>query len=301
MRKESRSCPTVTSRRFPLAGLLIAGAVGCGAAESDPDEAWLETIASPDDAGQSDGAVAPLDGGLDGGSAWNPPDASADAAIAHPEVAYFASVTAYGTGCPAGTTNTSISPDGKTLRLEYAAFEVDIAKQTPEPQISKNCELTIQMHSPKGLSFGVKSFAYHGYAFLEEGVQASQWARYYFQGNPVPPSNSNRVVLTGPYDSDFVFRDVFGTAGTVWSPCGTDRVLNVDTRLQVKNSLPKRTGYVSLSHLAVVELAWRSCNGAPQPPPLIPSVVGSGSTRGTEPGRLSRRSSAASIGGEKSL
>jgi hypothetical protein len=203
--------------------------------------------------------------------------ATQPATIPSPEGSYFASVVANGTGCPAGTTNTSISADGQVFTITFSAYEVKINETVPDPQITKNCQLAIKLHSPNGLSYSVNSFFYSGYAYLDQGVQASQWARYYFQGNPVPPTNSNRVTLTGPVDKDFIFKDEVKTEDTVWSACGTDRDLNIYTQLQVKNSTPKRSGSANLTAIdgstkLELRLSWKGCNGAPVAPPIVPDA-----------------------------
>ena len=264
---------SVSSCVTPVATtLLMLGAVGCDSGETDRDQHVLESVAFPQDAGEADAAeVTLLDGGLDGGldgdSAPSRPDASADGVLPDPAGAYYASVRANGTGCPAGTTSTAISSDGKKFRVEFSAYYVELTSMPEEPQVTKNCSLSFKFHRPNGFSFAVKSFAYQGYAFLEQGVQASHWARYYFAGSPVPPTNSNRVVVTGPYDDDFVFRDEVETSDMVWSPCGTARDLNVYTVLQLRNSKPRRAGYATVQYAADLELAWRGCNGAPLPAP----------------------------------
>jgi hypothetical protein len=201
----------------------------------------------------------------------------APVSIPSPEGSYFADVIANGTGCPAGSWVTSISPDGQVFTTTFSSYEVQINDQVPDLTITRNCQISITLHSPGGLSYGVQSFFYSGYAFLEQGVTATQSARYYFQGNPVPSSNTNRVVLTGPYDQDFVFKDEVKTADTVWSPCGADRLLNIVTSLQVRNSSPKRSGYANLAALdgstkLELRLAWKACGDAGVPKPILPDA-----------------------------
>ena len=43
--------------------------------------------------------------------------------VPNPSGAYFASVTANGTGCPAGTWDAAISPDGKAFTVTFASYE----------------------------------------------------------------------------------------------------------------------------------------------------------------------------------
>ena len=71
-------------------------------------------------------------------------------------------------------------------------------------------------------------------------MRASQTAKYYFQGNPLP-ATEKRSDMGGPYDSSYVFTDNVGIADQVWSPCGAQRTLNAQTRITVQNN-PQRTG-----------------------------------------------------------
>ncbi|MET0343626.1 MAG: DUF4360 domain-containing protein [Polyangiales bacterium] len=265
-------------RYITSCGLLIALSAGCAGDDAESERDVLADLDNASgvvtidggtlDAGEvsvdggdvTDGGVTPLDGGLDGGT---------DAGL--PNGAYFASVVANGTGCPAGTWITSISPDGQRFATTFTAFEVAIHSGSEDLAITKNCVIAIALHSPAGLTFSVKSARFDGYAFLEQGVTATFRARYWFQGSPIPNANSNRTTLVGPYDSDFIFKDDVRTQDAVWSPCGTERDLNVNATLQIQNSSPKRSGYAMIGsdgYSFSLELAWRSCT-----PPKAPPVV----------------------------
>jgi len=178
-----------------------------------------------------------------------------------PSGAYFAEVTANGTGCPPGTWKTELAADGKTFTTTFSAYETEV---TPWRTVSvKDCQLAIKLHSPQGLSYSVESFYYAGFAYLEEGINGRQTARYYFQGDPSNGSEAT-TTLVGPYDDAYLFEDTAHVTDTVWSPCGTERDLNITTRLRLLNSNPRRTGYMNLSAVdgaakLVVRLSWRTC------------------------------------------
>jgi hypothetical protein len=189
---------------------------------------------------------------------------SAPVTVPNPEGSYFASVVANGSGCPAGSWDVDISPDGQVFTATFSQYEVNITPQVPDATLARDCTLAIQLHSPQGLSYAITSFYYSGYAFLEQGVTARQSARYWFQGNPLPPTNSNRVDIVGPADRSFLFQDSIETKDQVYSACGTQRDLNVNTRLQVINSSPKRNGYANIASIdGKTELkfgiTWRKC------------------------------------------
>ena len=82
--------------------------------------------------------------------------------LPNPEGVYFAEVNANGTGCPAGTWETSLSPDGETFTTTFSAYEaiVDESKSIAV----KDCLLAIKLHSPQGLSYSVSQFHYSGYS-----------------------------------------------------------------------------------------------------------------------------------------
>jgi hypothetical protein len=187
--------------------------------------------------------------------------------VPNPSGAYFASVTANGTGCLPGTWEAAISPDGKAFTVTFSAYEAVVE---PGQAFSiKDCNIGIDLRSPQGLSYSVGSFYYQGYTLLDQpGMSVSQSAKYYFQGNPLP-ARENRSDLQGPYDNSYVFSDDIGIVDLVWSPCGATRRLNALTRLQVRNNSSKSgSGYTNTSAVdATVDtkfrfvfgLNWRTC------------------------------------------
>jgi hypothetical protein len=199
--------------------------------------------------------------------------------VPNPSGAYFASVSANGTGCPAGTWDAGISPDGKAFTVTFSSYEATV---NPGEAIAvKDCTLAIDLRTPEGFSFSVSSFHYQGYAILDQpGVTARQTAKYYFMGNPVP-AQEQRSDMSGPYNDSYVFSDDIGVADLVWSPCGASRTLEAQTRLVVQNN-PAKSGSAYLNTSSVdgevktvfrFGLSWRQC-GVNPPPPC--GVLGSG-------------------------
>jgi len=186
-----------------------------------------------------------------------------DLTVPNPEGSYFAKVSANGSGCPRGTWDAAISPDGQTFTLRFSQYETSL---DPGKALAvKDCQLAIKLHSPQGLSYSVGQFYYSGYAFLDSpGMTASQTAKYYFQGNPIA-SAENRSDMRGPMDKEYVFDDKIAVTDLVWSKCGVDRNLNVATRVMAKNNARKTgSGYISNTTVdGAVELkfklSWRRC------------------------------------------
>jgi hypothetical protein len=185
--------------------------------------------------------------------------------IPGPAGVYFAEVKANGTGCPAGSWDASIAPDGQTFTVTFSQYEVSV---NPGQLLDvKDCALAIRLHTPQGFSFSVSDFYYSGYSFMDQtGMKGRQSAKYYFQGNPVPSESLSKFKdVVGPYDSDYVFQEQVGLPDLVWSPCGTTRDLNVQSRLRLLNNA-RKTGTGVMNTLAVdgniqlkFALQWRQC------------------------------------------
>jgi hypothetical protein len=185
--------------------------------------------------------------------------------VANPSGVYFASVTANGTGCPQGSWDAAISEDGKAFTLTFSQYEA--LMEPGQSMAIKDCAIGIDLKTPSGFSFAVSGFHYQGYAILDKaGMTARQTAKYYFQGNPTP-AVENREDMSGPYDDSYVFSDKIGIADLVWSPCGTTRRLNANTRLVLRNNWQKTgTGYLNTTSVDgevktkfVFDLSWRTC------------------------------------------
>jgi hypothetical protein len=181
--------------------------------------------------------------------------------VPNPSGAYFASIVANGSGCPQGSWDAEISPDGKQLSVTFHAYSTVIDEGQ---SISlKDCMLAVDLKTPSGISFAVKRFRWEGHAELDSpGMSASFRPKYYFQGNPVP-AKEYRSSMQGPMDDAVQFDEPIVDADLVWSPCGNARRLNVQSRLVLQNN-PTRTGKgaVNIDAMALKlrwDIAWRTC------------------------------------------
>jgi hypothetical protein len=224
--------------------------------------------------------------------------------VPNPSGVYVASVTANGTGCPAGSWQGWISDDGQTFLVTFQGYEATVF-----PGVAfavKDCTLSINLKTPAGLSFAVTSFRHHGFAFLEKaGMKARQTAKYYFMGNPTAAPEL-RSDISGPFDDAFEVGDEVAVENRVWSECGTERTLNAQTRLVLQND-SEEDGSGFLDTVAVsgsldaqfrIGLAWKTCGddadagpgpatgddgGSPSNPPAPGSGDGADAGSGSAP------------------
>jgi hypothetical protein len=209
------------------------------------------------------GCAADPGGAQDTGASTD--EALSGIVVPNPSDAYFARVTANGSGCPAGTWEASISPDGQELSIKFEQFEAIL---NPGQAVAvKDCTIGIDFGSSGGLSFAVERFRYEGYVMLDQpGMTARQTAKYYFTGNPLPARDSYSD-MPGPEDNSYLFQDDILAEDLVWSPCGTSRRFNAQTRLVLMNNAAKTgSGYTNTTSvdadMGMVfrwNLSWRTC------------------------------------------
>jgi hypothetical protein len=167
--------------------------------------------------------------------------------IASPQGAYVADINATGSGCQDGTWDASISEDGQTFTLRFSAYEVNL--EAGAQQAQSDCQVAIGLKSPDGLSYAVGQVFYSGYVFLEQpGMTAMHTTRYSFDGVPGSERRADRDVIRDVIDSEYTFDSPIPAPHQVWSPCGGDRTLLVNTGLMVRNNRQRTgTGYMNSS------------------------------------------------------
>ncbi|MEU6790795.1 DUF4360 domain-containing protein [Nonomuraea wenchangensis] len=153
--------------------------------------------------------------------------------------AYIESVSANGNGCPPGTWEAAISPDGKAFTVTFSAYETVV--EPGDDASNKECTLSLNVHTPPGTSLSTVKFSYQGYALMDQaGMTATQSASYDFRGAPVP-AQSDRSPIAGPHDDPYLFSDRILLRDKVASKQGATRALTAETRLVLTNN-PARTG-----------------------------------------------------------
>lgn len=165
-------------------------------------------------------------------------------ALALAGVPVSADVSANGSGCPSGSWTADVSDSGSSVSLSFYSHEASSGSGGSTSARSE-CAIRVRLNGSQGVSYAVSRFAYDGNAGLDADVRGSQVAQYNFQGSPA--SEGGRTDLVGPYADDFEYHDTLRPSELVWSPCGTNGVLSVSTRIQVSNG----SGDMSVDNLRI--------------------------------------------------
>ena len=143
-----------------------------------------------------------------------------------------------GSGCPLGTVAENISEDKDAFTLTFSDY---IAESGPDARVSegrKNCQLTVSLKVPSGWQYSVGDFDYRGFIYLDRGIRAQHTTNYYFQGDA--NTAGFEQYIDGPRDDVYSFRESVGLESRVWSQCSSQRALNINTAVSVRNTDKRR-------------------------------------------------------------
>lgn len=87
--------------------------------------------------------------------------------LAHAQSLTMESVKFAGSGCPAGTVDASLSPDGRALSVLFSAFTIEGVGAA-----EKNCQIIAQMRAPKGYRVHMAHADLRGFNALPVGSQS---------------------------------------------------------------------------------------------------------------------------------
>ncbi|KAK1218370.1 hypothetical protein PQX77_018932 [Marasmius sp. AFHP31] len=146
-----------------------------------------------------------------------------------------------GSGCPPGSAYYILNNEHTAVTITFSAFEASAGPDIAITEARKNCQVSLNVHVPQGFSFAIVDVDYRGFYQLDSKVKANHDATYYFQGQLVQSEATSTLV--GPVDGkNYVFRDEFNLTPTIYSPCGEDTVLNINSQVRVDNTQNKK-GY----------------------------------------------------------
>lgn len=140
-------------------------------------------------------------------------------------------ITTGGSGCPAGTAAISISPGKDAFSVTYSAFHAQVGVGATPIDFRKNCQLNARIRIPQGYSYAISGVDHRGSARLQAGASGVQRARYYFAGQVASALVTHQ--LSGPFDDAWQTTDNVDAASLVFSPCGAERNININTELRV--------------------------------------------------------------------
>lgn len=187
----------------------------------------------------------------------------------NPNEVYIKNVTTGGTGCPATTARSVLSPDARTLSVLFDNYSSEVNAEVSILD-QKSCLVTLEMNIPDGWTFALASADYRGFAEVDPAMLAVQEVVYTFGpllepgprprpragGNPVSRMSvmvpvakkvatfSSRIIH-GPFSGDYTFTKLKTVGEMPWSPCDPrlSRDLKINTTL-ITRALARHPGNI---------------------------------------------------------
>lgn len=176
--------------------------------------------------------------------------------------AVFDVVSVVGSGCPAGTSTITVSPDNTSATVTFDRYMALIGVGAKATDFRKTCQIALQMHAPAGFTYAVLQADYRGYASLAPGANAQFKTSYSFQGTA--PTAVNSHGWNGPMDEGWASSDVSDVTSLNWAPCGENRYLNINTELRVNagaSDTKTTTSTMLMADQTVPpKLIWKRCD-----------------------------------------
>lgn len=165
-----------------------------------------------------------------------------------------------GNGCPSGSASVTLSPDAKALSILFDQYSAEAGNGRSIDR--KSCNIAIPVHVPQGMSVSIIEVDYRGYVSAPAGGSASFRTEYFFAGSRGPTFSKN---FTGPYDDEYTLKSNLGLSSVVWSACGADVNLRVNTSMVAKTNRRMDTTLATVDSAdfkagLIYHLQWRRCN-----------------------------------------
>ncbi len=167
-----------------------------------------------------------------------------------------------GAGCPAGSASAALSPDSKTLSVLFDQYTVEAGASSNRSMDRKACNLAIPVHVPHGYSVAVFQVDYRGFASIPRGGRGQFNVEYFFAGSQGPKQTKT---FLGPSSDTYNLTSQLTAEQVVWSPCGADTNLRVNTSLLVQTNAGREQALASVDSAditagIVYQIQWRQCN-----------------------------------------
>lgn len=156
-----------------------------------------------------------------------------------------------GNGCPEGSANVTVSPDGQELSILFDQF---IAEGNKARESRKSCNLTIPIKVPQGFQISLYDADYRGYVAPETVGRLR--AEYFFAGQKGP-------VFTRKFEgeTDYNVRDKLTTVADVWSKCGDSLNMRVNAAMAARGKGIATVDSFDLANRGLVyHVKYRRCN-----------------------------------------
>jgi hypothetical protein len=171
------------------------------------------------------------------------PDTTGDVLVSMPENFTVLSISYGGTGCPQGSVGSFISKGRHNFSLILSEYTASVGRNVPITDSRKNCQLNLNFGYPDNVQFSVVSQTIRGHVRLDSSVTAKLTSSLYFSG-PAEQVGAT-TSFDGPENKDYIAPTYIPPSNQIWSPCGEEGALNIDTQISVRSLYIPQTSSTS--------------------------------------------------------
>ncbi|MBL7688296.1 MAG: DUF4360 domain-containing protein [Bdellovibrionaceae bacterium] len=164
-----------------------------------------------------------------------------------------------GTGCPANSASVTLAPDQKSLSILFDQYVVEAGNGRTMDR--KSCNIAIPVRVPQGYSISVFQIDYRGFNSLPAGARSQFNVEYFFAGSRGVRQTKS---FFGPASNLYELTDHLTAEALVWTPCGADTNLRVNTSMLVQSNRRQEQAMATVDSADVTaglvyHIAWRTC------------------------------------------
>ena len=183
-----------------------------------------------------------------------------------PEQIKIVNLQVRGSGCPEGSVQQNIAPDGQSFVLYFYEYIAEIGSEVARTENRKACQLSLNLRHTPGWRFAVVKFEFTGYVNIDNGISASQEALYYFQGDENGLNFSE--AMTGPKDGIYHIVQKVEPTVRYWSFCDVERAINIRTSVKLinlENASSSASGFIGTDSIdgtigtQTWNIVWQKC------------------------------------------
>ncbi len=167
-----------------------------------------------------------------------------------------------GSGCPAGSASATVSPDGTAVSILFDQYSVEAGNTTGRRIDRKACNIAVPVTVPQGYSVAVFQADYRGFNAVPTGGYNRFDVEYFWAGSRGPRTVRT---FTGPLNSDFSISDSLVATSLVWSACGAQTNLRINSSMMSQSNpqMDQSLGSVDSADISsglIYHVQWRRCN-----------------------------------------
>jgi hypothetical protein len=160
-----------------------------------------------------------------------------------------------GTGCPSGSATVELGPDGKTMKLHISQFKAEAGKGTGGLIDIKSCNIAMPVHIPQGIRIALLPITFKGTVALPAGAKSKLITEFFFAGTR---GATETRTFTGPLSQEYQIET--GGSGLVWSGCGQDTNIRINTSVSAQTSADYEPATITLNELSEFNIQTKECN-----------------------------------------